>query len=69
MDIKSLSARFAAVWSWLSEAGHRRMLAIVVTFLITHYAADRWSGLDIDTVDAGLGLLLGALGAAWTPKR
>lgn len=66
MNFKSFFARLAAVWSWLSEAGHRRALAVILTFVLTHFAAQRWSGLDIDTVDAGLGFVLSALGAIWT---
>jgi hypothetical protein len=64
--LKSLSVRFGALFTWLSDAGHRRALAMVVTFALTHLAAEKCSGLDIDTVDAGLGLILSAAAAFWT---
>ena len=61
-----LKTKLAGVIRFCSNAAHRRALAIIVMLLASHFGLKE---IDADTAEPVIGLILAALGAAWSPAQ
>jgi len=61
-----LAAYIKATLAFMSDGAHLRALAIVGALIANHYGL---VAIDADTLEPVLGLVISALGAAWTPTK